>query len=68
MQIIQETNGHKNGKKEKSQTIMELYRDVVEAIHSVGSYGSVELYIQNRQVTQITARKIKKTQYEIAHE
>lgn len=39
-----------------------LLREIKSAIKSVGSYGSVEVYIQNGIVTQITVRNIKKTQ------
>ncbi len=38
-----------------------LMSEVKTAIQSVKSYGSVEIYIQNGVVTQITIRNIKKT-------
>lgn len=44
--------------KEISPKLME---DVREALSSVPSFGSVEIYIQNGFVTQISVRHIKKT-------
>lgn len=38
-----------------------LLMEIEHALSSVGSYGSIELYVQNNIVTQITARHIKKT-------
>jgi hypothetical protein len=38
-----------------------LLGDVREAIESVESFGSVEIYIQNGYVSQISIRHIKKT-------
>jgi hypothetical protein len=38
-----------------------LIREVKNALQSVNSYGSVEIYVQNGVVTQITVRNIKKT-------
>jgi hypothetical protein len=38
-----------------------LLSDITEAIQSVKSYGSIELYVQEGVVTQITVRQIKKT-------
>ena len=35
--------------------------EVKSALQSVKTYGSVEIYIQNGIVTQITVRNIKKT-------
>lgn len=39
-----------------------LIREVKTALQSVKSFGSVEIYIQNGVVTQITVRNIKKTE------
>ena len=39
-----------------------LVREVKNALQSVKSYGSVEIYIQNGVVTQITVRNIRKTE------
>lgn len=38
-----------------------LLEEVAKALKSVDGYGSVELYIQNSTVTQITVRNIRKT-------
>ncbi len=38
-----------------------LLDEIKSALKSVKSYGSVEIYIQNEMVTQITVRNIKKT-------
>lgn len=39
----------------------DLIEEFVHAVTSVGEYGSVEVYVQNAAVTQITVRTIKKT-------
>ncbi|KKU82359.1 hypothetical protein A2973_02290 [Candidatus Gottesmanbacteria bacterium RIFCSPLOWO2_01_FULL_49_10] len=41
-----------------SQTLLD---ELVTALKSVSPYGSVEIYVQNSTVTQITVRNIKKT-------
>jgi hypothetical protein len=38
-----------------------LLEEISRALQNVGPYGSVEIYIQNHIVTQITMRNIKKT-------
>ena len=38
-----------------------LLDEITQAMKNVGSYGSIEIYIQNHLVTQITIRNIKKT-------
>lgn len=38
-----------------------LIRDITSAIKSVQDFGSVELYVQEGCVTQITTRTIKRT-------
>lgn len=38
-----------------------LMEEIARAIQSVDAYGSIEIYVQNRVVTQITIRNIKKT-------
>ena len=38
-----------------------LQQEIEHALAKIDGYGSVELYIQNFKVTQITARNIKKT-------
>jgi len=39
----------------------ELVRELKGALRSVNGFGSVEIYVQNNTVTQITVRNIKKT-------
>ena len=38
-----------------------LINDIQSALKRISSYGSVEIYVQNKTVTQITVRDIKKT-------
>ncbi len=38
-----------------------LMEEILHAVQTVNQYGSVEIYIQNYTVTQITVRTIKKT-------
>jgi len=39
-----------------------LMKEIEKALAKIDGYGSVELYIQQNKVTQITARNIHKTQ------
>lgn len=43
---------------------MEEIKKVLKSV----SYGSVEIYVQNSKVTQMTVRKIVKTKYNIEEE
>ena len=38
-----------------------LTHEILASLASVDGYGSVEMYVQNHKVTQITVRHIKKT-------
>jgi hypothetical protein len=38
-----------------------LAQEIESALRLLGGYGSIEIYIQNSVVTQITVRNIKKT-------
>lgn len=38
-----------------------LLEEVAKALKSIDGFGSVELYVQNSTVTQITVRNIRKT-------
>ena len=38
-----------------------LVKEIVESLQRISPYGSIEIYVQNNVVTQITARSIKKT-------
>jgi len=45
-----------------TQSISEkLLKEVVHALQTVSPYGSVEIFVQNNVVTQITIRNIRKT-------
>ena len=39
----------------------DLVEEIIQALRSVSDYGSLEIYVQNNLVTQITVRNIKKT-------
>lgn len=43
----------------------DLLEELKQAIKSVSGWGSVEIYIQDHKVTQITQRKISKTNHNI---
>ncbi len=38
-----------------------LLAEVAKSLRSIDAYGSVEIYVQNKIVTQISVRNIKKT-------
>ena len=42
-----------------------LLEELVHALEMIKAYGSIELYVQDSVVTQITVRNIKKTKLEI---
>ena len=44
----------------------ELLDEIIQALKSVGGYGSLEIYVQDHSVTQITVRKIRKTKFILA--
>ena len=44
----------------------ELVSDIVHALKSVKGYGSIEIYVQDFNVTRITVRNIKKTRHVLA--
>ncbi|OGM29169.1 hypothetical protein A2801_00815 [Candidatus Woesebacteria bacterium RIFCSPHIGHO2_01_FULL_41_10] len=46
-----------------SQTLVE---EIKKSLKSVNTYGSVEIYVQNGIVTQITVRNIQKTANSLA--
>ncbi len=45
----------------KNSVTSSLLKEIIESINSVRPFGSVEIYVQNSEVTQITMRKIRKT-------
>ena len=42
-----------------------LLDEIKDALKNVRGYGSVEIYVQDHKVTQITQRNIKKTNHSI---
>lgn len=52
-----------NNRKPLSDSLM---TEIVTAVSAIGSYGSVEIYIQDGMVTQITSRTIKKTKVHVS--
>ncbi len=44
----------------------DLVEEISRAVQSVGGYGSIEIYVQDYSVTQITVRNIKKTKHILA--
>ena len=48
-------------KLKNSPALLEEIKNVLKSV----SFGSVEIYVQNSKVTQLTVRKIVKTKYDI---
>lgn len=46
----------------------QLLTDIVDALKNIRGWGSVEIYVQNFKVVQITERNIKKTNSMIPNE
>lgn len=42
-----------------------LMHEIEHALKTVKAYGSIEIYVQNSVVTQITVRNIRKTSVEV---
>lgn len=42
-----------------------LLEDLSQALNDLGGWGSVEMFVQNGKVTQITKRAIKKTNHRL---
>ena len=43
------------------QVSEELVQEIVEALSNIRGWGSIEIYVQNHEVVQITERNIRKT-------
>lgn len=54
-------NGHAREHYSTKKISHTLLDEITSALKKVDAYGSVEIYIQNSAVTQITTRSIKKT-------
>ena len=44
-----------------------LLEEISHALKSIAGYGSLEIFVQNGMVTQITVRNIKKTLSIVSH-
>ena len=55
------TNGHST-KKISDNLIVEI----TEALKNIRGWGSVQIFVQNHKVVQITEKNIKKTQHTIS--
>jgi len=55
-------------KKSQFKINAQLLKELVEALRELGGWGSVEVYVQNGKVTQITKRAIKKTNHSLEEE
>jgi len=42
-----------------------LLTELSQALKEIGGWGSIEVYVQNGKVTQITKRTIKKTEHSL---
>jgi hypothetical protein len=42
-----------------------LLEDIKKALKNIKGWGSVEIYVQDHRVTQITERNIKKTKHDL---
>ena len=49
----------------KKSITPDLVEEIKQALKNVSGWGSVEIFIQNFRVTQITARNIKKTNHSL---
>ncbi|MBM3284160.1 DUF2292 domain-containing protein [Candidatus Gottesmanbacteria bacterium] len=54
-----------NGRLFNQKITKDLVTEVKQAIKNVRGWGSVEIYVQDYKVTQITERNIKKTNHNI---
>ena len=43
-----------------------LLEDITEALKNIRGWGSIEVFVQNYKVVQITERNIKKTEHTIS--
>jgi len=42
-----------------------LFEEIKDALEGLGGWGSVEIFVQDSKVTQITGRKIRKTNHSL---
>lgn len=43
----------------------DLLKEISQSLKEIGGWGSLEIYVQNGKVTQITKRAIKKTEHSL---
>ncbi len=43
----------------------ELFEEIEDALRGLNGWGSVEIFVQDHKVTQITGRKIRKTNHSL---
>jgi len=55
----------KMAKKSSAKVNNRLLDELSQALKELGGWGSVEIYVQNGTVTQITKRAIKKTNHSL---
>ena len=49
------------------QVKQDLVKEIVEALKNIRGWGSVEIYVQDYKVVQITERNIKKTNQKVTN-
>ena len=42
-----------------------LVKEIVSSLNSLGGWGSLEIFVQNHKVTQMTKREINKTNHSL---
>ncbi|MGB9706567.1 MAG: DUF2292 domain-containing protein [Microgenomates group bacterium] len=52
-------------KKSQFKVNGQLIDELIQALKELGGWGSIEIYVQNGKVTQITKRAIKKTNHSL---
>ena len=57
--------GLKNGGSVKTRAGKKLISDIAVALGKIEGWGSVEIFVQDHKVVQITARNIKKTKHDL---
>jgi hypothetical protein len=57
--------GMRVSKKFQMKVSKQLIDDLIQALRDLGGWGSLEVYVQNGKVTQITKRAIKKTNHRL---
>ncbi len=68
LQVRATTNGSIKTANEatKGRVSPELVNEILKALHNVQGWGSIEIFVQDFSVTQITVRNIKKTKHVLA--